>query len=65
MGENDAARKSLTYYAEFIRKTYLKTPGLVERLDLMDPSPENYWSKMLPDIEKKIEALPCNQKQGY
>lgn len=65
LGENDAARKSLTYYAEFIRKTYLKTPGLVERLDLMDPSPENYWSKMLPDIEKKIEALPCNQKQGY
>ena len=61
LGENDAARKSLTYYAEFIRKTYLKTPGLVERLDLMDPSPENYWSKMLPDIEKKIEALPCNQ----
>lgn len=63
LGENDAARKSLTYYAEFIRKTYLEPPGLVERLDLIDPSPENYWSKILPDIEKKIEALPCNQKQ--
>ena len=37
----------------------LKVPGLVERLDLIDPSPENYWSKALPDIEKKINALPC------
>lgn len=63
LGEYDAARKSLTYYAEFIRETYLDTPGLVERLDLIDPSPENYWSKMLPDIEKKIEALPFNQTQ--
>lgn len=59
MGENEAARKSLTYYADFVSDTYLKTPGLVERLDLIDPSPENYWSKALPDIEKKINALPC------
>ncbi len=46
-----------------MRKTYLEIPGLVERLDLIDPSPENYWSKALPDIKKKIEALPCNQEQ--
>lgn len=59
LGENEAARKSMIYYAEFIRKTYLEIPGLVQRLDSMDPSPENYWSKMLPDIEKKIEALSC------
>ena len=59
MGENEAARKSLTYYADFVSDTYLKVPGLVERLDLIDPSPENYWSKALPDIEKKINALPC------
>lgn len=63
LGENKAARKSLTYYADFLRKTYLEIPGLVERLDLIDPSPENYWSKALPDIKKKIEALPCNQEQ--
>lgn len=59
MGENEAARKSLTYYAGFIKDTYLVTPGLVERLDLIDPAPENYWSKTLPDINTKIEALPC------
>lgn len=59
MGENEAARKSLTYYAGFIEDTYLATPGLVERLDLIDPAPENYWSKTLPEINTKINALPC------
>lgn len=59
MGENEAARKSLTYYSEFINETYLAVPGLVERLNLIDPSPENYWSKTLPDIKMKIDALPC------
>ncbi|MBQ0098830.1 MAG: hypothetical protein KBS62_07880 [Oscillospiraceae bacterium] len=62
MGENEASRKSLTYYADFVNDTYLKEPGLVERLDLIDPSPENYWSKELPIIKEKINALPCAGK---
>lgn len=60
MGESDAAQQSLQYYAEYIHKAYLENKGLVERLDLIDPSPENYWSKTLPDIEKKIKSLPFN-----
>ena len=63
MGETDAARRSLEYYAEYIDKTYLSCEGLVNRLDMIDKSPEKYWSKMLPDIKKKIRALPCNQDQ--
>jgi hypothetical protein len=62
MGETEAARLSLQYYAGYIQKAYLETKGLVERLDLIDPSPENYWSKTLPDIEKKIQALPFNEE---
>lgn len=58
MGETDAAKKSLQYYSGFIRDTYLTTKGLVERLDLIDPSPKEYWTKTLPDIEKRIESLP-------
>ena len=54
MGENAAARQSLQYYASYIEKAYLSTKGLVERLDLIDPAPENYWTKALPDIRKKI-----------
>lgn len=60
MGETEAAQQSLRYYAGYIQKTYLETEGLIARLDLIDPSPENYWSKTLPDIEKKIQALPFN-----
>ena len=58
LGEHEAARKSLTYYAGFIEDTYTSVPGLVQRLDLIDPAPENYWSKTLPDISEKIKALP-------
>lgn len=60
MGETTSAQLSLQYYADYIQHTYLEIPGLVERLDMIDPSPENYWSKTLPDIEKRIQALPCN-----
>lgn len=63
MGESEAARQSLQYYAGYIQKTYLETEGLVERLDLIDPSAENYWTKTLPDIESKIQSLPCNEEQ--
>lgn len=59
MGESAAARQSLQYYAGYIEKSYLSTKGLVERLDLIDPASENYWTKTLPDIKKKIQALPC------
>lgn len=63
MGEPEAAHQSLRYYAEYIQKTYLETKGLAERLDLIDPSPENYWSKTLQDIKKKIQALPGIEEQ--
>jgi hypothetical protein len=59
MGEPEAARESLQYYAGYLQKAYLDVPGLVERLDLIDPSPENYWSKTLPEINVRIHALPC------
>lgn len=59
MGESRAAGQSLQYYASFLKDTYLSVPGLVERLDLIDPSPENYWSKTLPVIQEDIQALPC------
>lgn len=58
LGEHEAAMKSLTYYAGFIEETYISVPKLVERLDMIDPAPENYWSKTLPVIGEKIKALP-------
>ncbi len=59
LGEANAARQSLQYYAGYIHSAYLDKPGFVERLDLLDDSPDNYWSKYIPSIEEKIKALPC------
>lgn len=59
LGESAAARQSLQYYAGYLQSAYLSTEGLVQRLDLIDPAPENYWSKTLPDIKQKVQALPC------
>ena len=58
LGEYEAARMSLTYYAEFINDTYTSNPDLLVRLDMVDPSTENYWTKSLPVIEEKIQKLP-------
>ena len=58
LGEYEAARMSLTYYAEFIKDTYTSNPDLLDRLDMVDPSTENYWTKSLPVIEEKIQKLP-------
>lgn len=59
LGEKDAAKQSLQYYADYLHKAYLSVPNFVERLDLLDPSPTNYWSNTLPRIKDKINALPC------
>lgn len=64
MGEHEAAKVCLKYYGDYIKETYLSLPGLVERLDLMDPSPENYWSKTLPKIKDNIGLLPQNEEIG-
>ena len=65
MGETESARISLQYYADYLKKTYLEKKDLVQRLDMIDPAPENYWSQTLPDIERKIQALPCNAEHKY
>ena len=62
MGESEAAKLSLEYYAKYIQRTYLDSDGFVERLDMIDPSPENYWTQKLPEIKKQIFALPCNNQ---
>ncbi|MDO4377619.1 MAG: hypothetical protein Q4C64_00530 [Erysipelotrichia bacterium] len=58
LGEYEAAKKSLTYYADFLTDTYISVPGLIQRLDMIDPSPDNYWTTSLPIINNKIKELP-------
>ena len=57
--EYHAAKKSLEYYSDYIKRTYLENENIIERLDMLDASPKNYWSKLLPQIAESIDALPC------
>ncbi len=58
LGEPDAAKKSLLFYSDFLDHTYLSYDGFTQRLDSIDASPKEYWSKILPRIKKRIEKLP-------
>jgi len=62
IGELSASKLSLQYYADYINKVYLSDKGLVDRLDSIDPSPINYWTKNLPIIKNKIQEL-SNEKE--
>lgn len=62
IGEMEAAQQSLNYYGDHIQSTFLDKPGFVERLDQIDDSPENYWSETIPDIKRKIAALPATER---
>ena len=62
MGEEKASKKSLDYYAEFIKENYLNDNNLLERLDLLDSSPHNYWTENLPIINNKIQEISENKK---
>ncbi len=57
LGEYEAANHSLQYYSEYIHDNYIKNEGLLERLDLIDPSPTNYWSENIPLIHEKSMNL--------
>lgn len=57
LGEEYSAKICMEYYGDYIKKTYLDSPNLVARLDSIDPSPKQYWSKMLPSICEKVNAL--------
>jgi len=62
MGEAAAAQISLQYYGDYIHKVYLSDGRFVERLDLIDPSPANYWSETLPTIHNMVKSLPSNNE---
>ncbi|MBM7643400.1 hypothetical protein [Streptococcus loxodontisalivarius] len=63
LGEEKAAQKSLEYFGDFLTQTYLTTSELLNRLDMLDPSPTSYWSTELPQIKTSILELPNNIKE--
>lgn len=63
LGERKAAEKSLMYYSDFLRDTYTSRVGILERLDMNDSDTGLFWSNTIPDLCRKIEALPKASEQ--
>ena len=62
LNEPAAAHQSLEYFASYINTTFIAPKNLLNRLDSLDRSPENYWSKSLPRITKEIKKLSKQTK---
>lgn len=63
LGETEAAEESLRQYAQFLEEEYLGSPELIQRLDSMSSSTENYLSTNLPSIKKRIQALSFSAEE--
>lgn len=64
LGETEAAWNSLEYYRNYIEEMYLSKNGFLERLDSIDSSPYDYWTKLLPKINNTIKLLPYNKEKS-
>lgn len=58
LNEMDSARISFQKLADFLGATYLSRPGFIDKLDLLDPYPDNFWSTQLVPVIKQINKLP-------
>lgn len=65
LGEEGAVSQSLQYYSDYLENAYLSKKGLVERLDMIDASPLQYWSKTLPEIRSNIRMLALDSEKLF
>lgn len=65
LNEMDSARKSFQKLSDFMEATYLSRPGFVDKLDLLDPYPDNFWSTQLVPVINQINKLPDSRTIDY
>lgn len=57
LGEKQAALKTIENYRTFLEDSRLTNNKVLERLDGVDPYPENYWTKQFPTIQDTIHKI--------
>lgn len=65
LNEMDSARISFQKLSDFMEATYLSRPGFVDKLDLLDPYPDNFWSTQLVPVINQINKLPNSRTIDY
>ena len=62
LGEKEAAMLSIDNYRLFLEEAGLTKVEVLDRLDLIDPSPENYWTKSFPVIKETVSKLTTENR---
>ena len=59
LGEKQAALNTIENYRMFLEDSELTNGEVLNRLDVVDPNPENYWTKQFPIVQDTVRKLTC------
>lgn len=57
LGEKQAALNTIENYRMFLEDSELTKVEVLNRLDVVDPNPENYWTKQFPIIQDTVHKI--------
>ena len=57
LGEKQAALNTIENYRMFLEDLELTKREVLNRLDVVDPNPENYWTKQFPTIQDTVHKI--------
>lgn len=57
LGEKQAALNTIENYRLFLEDSELTKGEVLNRLDVVDPNPENYWTKQFPTIQDTVRKI--------
>ena len=57
LGEKKAALNTIENYRLFLEDSELTKREVLNRLDVVDPNPENYWTKQFPTIQDTVHKI--------
>ena len=57
LGEKQAALNTIENYRMFLEDLELTKREVLNRLDVVDPNPENYWTKQFPIIQDTVHKI--------
>lgn len=57
LGEKQAALNTIENYRMFLEDSELIKMEVLNRLDVVDPNPENYWTKQFPIIQDTVHKI--------
>ena len=57
LGEKQAALNTIENYRMFLEDSELTKKEVLNRLDVVDPNPENYWTKQFPTVQETVQKI--------